>query len=408
MGQIGKRKKKGRPSKADLARRSAESQSAEQSDIRRSLRRRNVRYNIIEYDDDYLDEDEDERRREKKKLKLVEKLNSDDDEEEAAARGKRQKSGFERAPQCFRKTLMVCLQSWLIQKRSLQLQDVIEHPMDFATVRKKLANGSYSTLEQFEFSGFCKIGELVSNVSANILQVLRSLLVHENVFLICSNAMQYNAPDTIYHKQARAIQEPRGGGWGEFEKLRIAFECSQAELKPEQKSRSNALVKKPGKRPPGRPSQEPIGSNARSLARFSASLGLIAWKVASQKIQQTLPDGYKFGHGWVGVYEPLSTPGLMFNNHIQKDDSLVRKLHSSSEFIKGDRNCKIVEPTVEHHGNGQVFQGKQSSICPPNGLASEGKPFLFGSGGIRPNTSADLDNLDNQKQECPIEEFQQV
>ncbi|RYR33950.1 hypothetical protein Ahy_A10g048647 [Arachis hypogaea] len=229
--------------------------------------------------------------------------------------------------------------------------------MDFATVRKKLANGSYSTLEQFE---------------------------------------------------ARAIQEPRGGGWGEFEKLRIAFECSQAELKPEQKSRSNALVKKPGKRPPGRPSQEPIGSNARSLARFSASLGLIAWKVASQKIQQTLPDGYKFGHGWVGVYEPLSTPGLMFNNHIQKDDSLVRKLHSSSEFIKGDRNCKIVEPTVEHHGNGQVFQGKQSSICPPNGLASEGKPFLFGSGGIRPNTSADLDNLDNQKQECPIEEFQQV
>ncbi|XP_020989658.2 uncharacterized protein LOC110276907 [Arachis duranensis] len=292
--------------------------------------------------------------------------------------------------------------------------------------------------------------------------------------------MQYNAPETIYHKQARAIQEQGGK---KFEKLRIAFERSQAELKLEQKSRSNALVKKPGKRPPGRPSQEPIGSDfssratpattgdlqptsypvqggswrgllsqmgrrslaldedhrasynmsnqsitrsdsifmtfetepkhlvtvyysyARSLARFSASLGLIAWKVASQKIQQTLSDGYKFGHGWVGVYEPLSTPGLMFNNHIQKDDSLVRKLHSSSEFIKGDRNCKIVEPTVEHHGNGQVFQGKQSSICPPNGLASEGKPFLFGSGGIRPNTSADLDNLDNQKQSVQSKSF---
>jgi hypothetical protein len=27
---------------------------------------------------------------------------------------------------------------------------VIGHPMDFATVRKKLANGSYSSLEQFE------------------------------------------------------------------------------------------------------------------------------------------------------------------------------------------------------------------------------------------------------------------
>ncbi|KAJ1412205.1 Bromodomain-like superfamily [Sesbania bispinosa] len=28
--------------------------------------------------------------------------------------------------------------------------DVIEHPMDFSTVRQKLANGSYPTLEQFE------------------------------------------------------------------------------------------------------------------------------------------------------------------------------------------------------------------------------------------------------------------
>lgn len=28
--------------------------------------------------------------------------------------------------------------------------DVIEHPMDFATVRKKLANGAYPTLEQLE------------------------------------------------------------------------------------------------------------------------------------------------------------------------------------------------------------------------------------------------------------------
>jgi hypothetical protein len=28
--------------------------------------------------------------------------------------------------------------------------DVIKHPMDFATVRKKLANGAYPTLEQFE------------------------------------------------------------------------------------------------------------------------------------------------------------------------------------------------------------------------------------------------------------------
>ncbi|XP_012444392.1 uncharacterized protein LOC105768775 [Gossypium raimondii] len=57
--------------------------------------------------------------------------------------------------------------------------DIIAHPMDFSTVRKKLDEGAYITLEQFEI----------------------------DVFLICSNAMQYNAPDTIYFRQARSMQE---------------------------------------------------------------------------------------------------------------------------------------------------------------------------------------------------------
>ncbi|PPS19596.1 hypothetical protein GOBAR_AA00980 [Gossypium barbadense] len=57
--------------------------------------------------------------------------------------------------------------------------DIIAHPMDFLTVRKKLDEGAYTTLEQFEI----------------------------DVFLICSNAMQYNAPDTIYFRQARSMQE---------------------------------------------------------------------------------------------------------------------------------------------------------------------------------------------------------
>ncbi|XP_061355738.1 uncharacterized protein LOC133300231 [Gastrolobium bilobum] len=57
--------------------------------------------------------------------------------------------------------------------------EVIEFPMDFGTVRKKLDDGDYANLEQFE----------------------------KDVFLICTNAMQYNAPDTIYFRQARSIQE---------------------------------------------------------------------------------------------------------------------------------------------------------------------------------------------------------
>ncbi|KAJ1441352.1 Bromodomain-like superfamily [Sesbania bispinosa] len=360
--------------------------------------------------------------------------------------------------------------------------DVIEHPMDFSTVRKKLANGSYPTLEQFE----------------------------SDVFLICSNAMQYNAPETIYHKQARSIQEL---GRKKFEKLRIGFERSQIELKSEQKTRSNSLVKKSVKKPLGCASQEPVGfdfssgatlvtigdvqpisypmqggscerpgnidgivegnaflieanqekaedvlsgkgqlskfgrkssvldenrrasynmsnqpitrsdsifmtfesemkhlvtvglhteySYARSLARFSASLGPIAWKLASHRIQQALPAGCKFGHGWVGEYEPFPTPILMLNNRVQKETSLVMKLHSTTELLKGGKSSKNVETGIEHPVNGQMLEGKHTSICPASGTASGGNP-LFGSAGVRPNASL---NLLNQKQNVQPRNF---
>ncbi|KAL5073776.1 hypothetical protein RYX36_012760 [Vicia faba] len=57
--------------------------------------------------------------------------------------------------------------------------DIVKHPMDFGTIRKKLDEGLYICLEQFE----------------------------NDVFLVCSNAMQYNSSDTIYYRQARAMQE---------------------------------------------------------------------------------------------------------------------------------------------------------------------------------------------------------
>ncbi|KAG6438212.1 hypothetical protein SASPL_103149 [Salvia splendens] len=57
--------------------------------------------------------------------------------------------------------------------------DVIDKPMDFGTVRKKLDRGAYKKLEELE----------------------------ADVFLICSNAMLYNAPDTVYYRQAHSMQE---------------------------------------------------------------------------------------------------------------------------------------------------------------------------------------------------------
>jgi hypothetical protein len=107
MGQIVKKKKKGRPSKADLARR-AEEVAAAEMDLRRSLRRRNVRYNI-DYDD-YLDEDdedeEDERRRERK-LKLLMKLNQGSELPAPVPGGARSESreGHASEDECERKPL---------------------------------------------------------------------------------------------------------------------------------------------------------------------------------------------------------------------------------------------------------------------------------------------------------------
>lgn len=570
MGQIVKRKKKGRPSKADLARRAVESAAAAEREVRRSLRRRNVRYNI-DYDDyldeDDEDEDEEDLRRREKKVKLVVKLNqgtettsppargnhateddeedeeeemeeeeqherkpmmkkrkingqdddnNDDDENEEHQQQQHQNEeeededddhhhehhdydveerlrkvdskGVDSAPgtPCDplaviplpdKKTMELILDK--LQKKDTygvyaepvdpeelpDYHEVIEHPMDFATVRKKLANGSYSSLEQFE----------------------------SDILLICSNAMQYNAPDTIYHKQARSIQELAKK---KFERLRIEFERSEKELKSEQKTRSNSLIKKPVKKPFCRTPQEPVGSDfstgatlatvgdvqngsnliqgggcerpsnadgvvegnsslvdtnlekaeelssgkglskwgrkhfvlddnrratynisnqpvvrsesifttfegeikqlvavglhaeysyARSLARFAATLGPVAWKVASQRIEQALPAGCKFGRGWVGEYEPLPTPVLMLENRMQKEPGLISKFQSNAELRKDDRT-KTHVPVKEHPVTGPTLERKQSLFAPASGHITEGKLSVSSSAGTKPST----------------------
>ncbi|XWS68347.1 hypothetical protein CRYUN_Cryun04dG0082300 [Craigia yunnanensis] len=283
--------------------------------------------------------------------------------------------------------------------------EVIEHPMDFGTIRKKLASGAYANLKQFE----------------------------KDVFLLCSNAMQYNAPDTIYFRQARSIQELAKKN---FQNLRQDSDDNEAEPKVIRRGRPPT---KNFKKPLGRPSLEcaasefssdatlatgaentiwsnpdmrkgplaPEKSNfadasgkfygsgndvysgwltenksdrsdegsmlkgymmkhgkrhfvldenrrntynlfhpssaareasvlttfdgerkqllavgvylehgyTRSLARFAANLGPVAWKIASKKIERCLPGGVNFGPGWVGendvpAQRPLLLPSL--------------------------------------------------------------------------------------------------
>ncbi|KAJ4975708.1 hypothetical protein NE237_000814 [Protea cynaroides] len=563
------RKKKGRPSKADLGRRSGLRQSgtekSSETEPRRSLRRRNPTYHDDFYEDDEVEDDEDERR--EKKLKLVLKLphkadfgggsggvdsspsqtrtegnvahasataassssdfgdgnkpfkkrkidgedgvyndgegNDGDYDEEDDARSigsdhrKKERrrnldtKGMDSAPGTPSgsspglplpdKKLLELIVDKLQKKDTYGVyaepvdpeelpdyHDVIEHPMDFGTLRKKLANGDYSTLEQFE----------------------------SDVFLICTNAMQYNAPETIYFKQARSIQELAKK---KFQRLRMDIDRTEKELKLDQKTKSNSAMKKPIKKPSYRTVQDPVGSDfssgatlattgdtctlsnvtqaggcerpnntdglvdgssslvdnkpekteeqlsgkglsfkfgrkpfvidenrratyhlsnqpvvrmdstfttfqgeskqlvsvglhadhsyARSLARFAATLGPVAWKVASRKIEQSLPAGLKFGRGWVGEYEPLPTPVLLLDKNARKEFNCAANLSctkdSRKEKVEGLKpmqddsylgfktlnssemtaSSKSTEPTKVSSVSGPTLDGKFFSVA---------------------------------------------
>lgn len=588
MGQIVKRKKKGRPPKVDPAAREQD------SDLRRSLRRRNVKY---AFDlDDYFDEeefypDDEERRRREKKLKHLlsagetesttahtgrsrrvdrataayssassssdeggEKLckkrkieeyvyddvdgenedvnaednYNDEDEEEVKDRGRERKparkakdsppgtpgEGPSGLPLPDKKALELILDK--LQKKDIygvyaepvdpeelpDYHDVIEHPMDFATVRNKLRNGLYASFEQFE----------------------------SDVFLICSNAMQYNSPDTVYFKQARSIQELAKS---KFQKIRLNME---GDVKPEQRMRPGSNLKKQIKRSVSRTLQEPVGSDfssgatlattdfhnvtnaqqvvgsekhsvidgfvegnsflndnnytdrveepvlgkgllsrcnrkscvpdenrkpclpdenrratynislselkssteslfstfegetkllvpvglysdhsyARSLARFSATLGSFAWKAASKRIEQVLPQGYKFGRGWVGEYEPHPTPVVVLGNCTVKEPPFLAKKQPATDPEKSRKTPTFLDSSKEFAG-GVPFLEQKFPFLGPAGIrpppvsvmptqpirvsASEVKPSFFLAPGIKPGAASNYSYQNSQLRE---------
>ncbi|KAL2538097.1 DNA-binding bromodomain-containing protein [Forsythia ovata] len=307
--------------------------------------------------------------------------------------------------------------------------EIIEHPMDFGTVRKKLDDGVYKNLEDLE----------------------------ADVLLICSNAMQYNAPDTIYFRQARAIRELAKR---DFENLKHEGDDGEPQPKivrrgrPPTKNQKKSVETSPvdhvgpeisssaplasgedkgtgsnsynlrkgpmfyrfrstdpfvssyrprhgenysdwlvdwndefpasilkadmkyGKKqftvdenrrdtykqfhPLSSGNEPSVFSNsagdmkrlmpvglhfeplayARSLARFAANLGPVAWKVASKKIESVLPAGVKFGPGWVGQYEAPSQP-LSFSTKKQSlSSNPAADCHSSRLVMSSNSDLK--------------------------------------------------------------------
>ncbi|KAG5390677.1 hypothetical protein IGI04_032218 [Brassica rapa subsp. trilocularis] len=301
--------------------------------------------------------------------------------------------------------------------------EIITNPMDFSTVRKKLDSGAYATLEQFE----------------------------GDVFLICSNAMEYNSSDTVYYRQARAIQELAKK---DFENLRRDSDDEEPQSQQEQQQQpkvarrgrppkkqpepssidrtaseisADALI--PGgdgsnrfsgaynlrKTPPSHKFRQaetsvrinhnsetqsgwsvdwenefppsvvkavnkygmkhfnvdenkrdtynhlpastqepsvlttledelkqliPVGLTteygyARSLARYAANLGPVAWKIASKRIETVLPPGIKYGPGWVEE-NPAGT----------EEDNDPQKKKCSNDLASDNHSNRILSPTA--------------------------------------------------------------
>ncbi|KAG6482662.1 hypothetical protein ZIOFF_059304 [Zingiber officinale] len=213
--------------------------------------------------------------------------------------------------------------------------DIIKHPMDFATIRKKVSDGVYGNLEQFEFSLSFEIVLIMLKMKIRNEQVnLRHCAFVNDVFLICSNAMQYNASDTIYHRQvsdkttltnlptktcgirnteahnSNRNEDTSGsaikGGTSKYSKKSVVIDENRrnAYTEPQQLS---VLTTFDGERK----QLIPVGlytenAYARSLARFAAKFGPVGWEIAARRIEHVLPRGTKFGRGWVGEKDASS------------------------------------------------------------------------------------------------------
>ncbi|KAL0656864.1 hypothetical protein Bca4012_077448 [Brassica carinata] len=556
MGEVAEtvtRKKKGRPSLLDLQKRAIKQQQLQKlHDDHRSApknpnslnsgsrsKRRNPNRNRVSSDDDGEEEDDDERR--EKKHRLLRGLNthsrrhSPNSKSGGAAHGSGYtvairialdpnlgfKSGFngEKASDILQgspvesgpttplpdKKLLAFILDRLQKKDTYGVysdpvdpeelpdyHDIIENPMDFSTLRNKLDSGAYASLEQFE----------------------------GDVFLICSNAMEYNSADTVYYRQARAIQELAKK---HFENLRQDSDDEEPQTQQQQQHHQHQLkVSERGRPPKKQPepscldrttseisaddalnpggdssskfsgaynlrrtsvrinhdsetqsgcsqdwenefppsvvkavnkyglkhfdvddnrretynhlstsTQEPwvlttledelkqlipVGLNTeygytRSLARYGANLGPLAWKFLSRRIETALPAGIKFGLGWVGEDDPSKQTLLVWslgkqkcsNDHSDRvmsptasvSSAFIGNRHSSSQGIKETAPARVLnretefpssssssrqpgQPIKPESSNGLIrgFSGFSQSPSPMMGITRQQQPNL--------------------------------
>ncbi|CAA0834920.1 DNA-binding bromodomain-containing protein [Striga hermonthica] len=335
--------------------------------------------------------------------------------------------------------------------------DIIEQPMDFGTVRKKLDSGAYKNLEELE----------------------------ADVLLICSNAMQYNSSDTVYYRQARTIQElakrdfnnlrhegepkvVRRGRPPNSKNHKKAVENTTVDrvgadlstgatlAKEEDKATGsnsynlrkgpalfrfrsgNSFMSSYGSRNGENHSEWSIDWNnefpasilradmkygkkqftvdenrrdtyrqshllssghnslvllnssgnvkrlvpvglqealayARSLARYAANLGPVAWKMASRKIDAVLPAGVQYGPGWVGENDaPSRTSSYSMDNN--KSPTGI-----AANSISSKPNAPLWKPQVPS----QQISNSDGVSGEPAKVTNSGNPIPESSGNVK-------------------------
>lgn len=206
--------------------------------------------------------------------------------------------------------------------------EVIEHPMDFSTVRKKLSRGAYKNLEQFE----------------------------KDVFLISSNAMRYNATDTIYYRQARSIQDLAKKN---FENLR-----QESDKEPEMK----AVVRR------GRPPSKNINRPVAALPSERTASGL-----SSDPTQTYTGGGATFSNQSHPSSKKVSATHKPGMNDISA--KVLYGLRNSNSF--GWMNMSKVDASEEFSGSAKAFAtrfGKKAPVMEENrrNTYSQFQPYRYG------------------------------
>ncbi|KAL0799862.1 hypothetical protein Bca101_055037 [Brassica carinata] len=441
MGEVAEtvtKKKKGRPSLLDLRKRAIKQQQSQKlhddrrsaprnpnslnSGSSRSKRRNPNRNRVSSDDDDGEEEEEDDDERREKKHRLLRGLNSrsrrhsPNSKSGGAAHG----SGYmvEKASDILQgspvesgpttplpdKKLLVFILDRLQKKDTYGVysdpvdpeelpdyHEIIENPMDFSTLRKKLDSGAYASLEQFEARA---IQELAKKHFENLRQdsddeePQTQQQQQQQLKVVERGRPPKKQPEpscldrTASETSADALN-PEGDSFNKFSgaynlrrtSVRINHDnetqsgCSQDwenDFPPSVVKAVNKYGMKHFDVDDNRrdtynhlstSEQEPwvlktledelkqlipVGLNTeygytRSLARYGANLGPFAWKIVSRRIETSLPGGIKFGLGWVGDDDPPKQTVLVWSLGKQK---------CSNDSVSGDRSDRIMSPTA--------------------------------------------------------------